>query len=603
MGFPYFQLSFYLHHFLTIMITLILIFINAQPTYQSYYITEIIVDVLYFIVVVIYFILFCQEINNFLFFESWNKLRGVAKYDKLFRLIKIFSFAIYCIFRIDLYQRGEILQRYSIDGATVYYNTIDDTGIKITMSICIISSWLHLYYFLMAFDSTGPFVLTIARIIAKDIPYFLQFYLIVVIAFSCAISMIGNDGNNQGYHGFLILIKTMWNLIQKLVSASLTNDVVDVNSAFPSKVIWIADILLTTYNFTVVIILLNLLIALISVTFSVYSSIDQSILLIEKYNIMNAMETTMGSIELNENRLKYCEIRESQKINSQTIVSLNIDGGYMPYYIKNYFFPPSEYLYKYNFQIHSENVLWWSEENVKQDIKDGYDLSNRTVQNTLFIIDPQIDFHEGGTLAVNGALADSERIAKLINDYGSHIQEIYVSLDSHYPSHIAHAVSWRYKDLDENNLPIRPEPFTIIKHQDILDGAWIYNCDDEDDDNNNNNNNDKIFVKNNKIKSLSKEWVEKYTATLEFKGHFKLQIWPEHCIIGSRGHSIVPSINEALQKWALQSVRPINYILKGQNVRTEMYSALSAEVEDPMDERTAMNDDLLTKLNSSDRVS
>ena len=137
MGFPYFQLSFYLHHFLTIMITLILIFINAQPTYQSSYITEIIADVLYFIVVVIYFILFCQEINNFLFFESWNKLRGVARYDKLFRLIKIFSFAIYCVFRVDLYYRGEILQRYSIDGATVYYNTIDDTGIKITMSICM----------------------------------------------------------------------------------------------------------------------------------------------------------------------------------------------------------------------------------------------------------------------------------------------------------------------------------------------------------------------------------------------------------------------------------------------------------------------------------
>jgi len=432
----------------------------------------------------------------------------------------------------------------------------------------------------MAFDTTGPFVLSIARIISKDIPYFLQFYMIVVIAFGCALSMIGNDGNNEAYHGFLILIKTMWNLLQKLVAADFTNDVIDVNSSFPSKVIWIADILLTSYNFTVTIILLNLLIALISITFSVYSSIDQSILLIEKYNIMEAMETTMGSVELNQNRLKYSEIREFQKLNLE-IVPLNIDGGYVPYYIKNFFFPPSEYLHEYNFQIHSENALWWSEENVKQDIKDGYELSNRTLQNTLFIIDPQIDFHEGGTLPVSGAYADSERVAKLINDYGNHIQEIYISLDSHYPTHIAHAVSWRYKDLDANNLPIRPEPYTTITHQDILDGIWIYNNGD----------------------ALSKEWVEKYTASLEFKGHFKLQIWPEHCIIGSKGHSIVPKINEALQRWALQSARPINYILKGQNLRTEMYSALSAEVEDPVDERTAMNDDLLTKLNSSDRVS
>ena len=32
----------------------------------------------------------------------------------------------------------------------------------------------------------------------------------------------------------------------------------------------------------------------------------------------------------------------------------------------------------------------------------------------LLIIDPQVDFHEGGTLAVTGATADSKRIAAMI---------------------------------------------------------------------------------------------------------------------------------------------------------------------------------------------
>ena len=33
-----------------------------------------------------------------------------------------------------------------------------------------------------------------------------------------------------------------------------------------------------------------------------------------------------------------------------------------------------------------------------------------------------------------------------------------------------------------------------------------------------------------------------------------------------------------------------------------MYSALSADVEDPKDPRTALNEDLLIKLKTSDRV-
>ena len=65
------------------------------------------------------------------------------------------------------------------------------------------------------------------------------------------------------------------------------------------------------------------------------------------------------------------------------------------------------------------------------------------------------------------------------------------------------------------------------------------------------------------LKKDKKDWLRKYTSTLEFKGDFKLTIWPEHCIIGSHGHSIVPVINEALQEWALKSKRPINYVLKG----------------------------------------
>ena len=50
----------------------------------------------------------------------------------------------------------------------------------------------------------------------------------------------------------------------------------------------------------------------------------------------------------------------------------------------------------------------------------------------LLIIDPQIDFHPGGSLAVAGANEDSERIATFIASNQQIISEIYVTLDSHH---------------------------------------------------------------------------------------------------------------------------------------------------------------------------
>ena len=147
-------------------------------------------------------------------------------------------------------------------------------------------------------------------------------------------------------------------------------------------------------------------------------------------------------------------------------------------------------------------------------------------------------------------------------------------MDSHYPTHIAHGIFW--EDKDGNH----PQPFTGINYSDIRDEIWIP-VDKSPD---------------------VKEWCIHYTKSLERKGKFKLTIWPEHCIIGSRGHCIVPVIDDALQKWAAYSKRPVNYIMKGQNCRTEMFSALVAEVEDPLDSSTSLNYELLAMLRCADQV-
>jgi hypothetical protein len=61
----------------------------------------------------------------------------------------------------------------------------------------------------------------------------------------------------------------------------------------------------------------------------------------------------------------------------------------------------------------------------------------------VLIIDPQIDFHFGGSMAINGANEDSERIAEFIKDNIPKIDEVFVTLDSHHRMHIAHGIFWK----------------------------------------------------------------------------------------------------------------------------------------------------------------
>lgn len=174
--------------------------------------------------------------------------------------------------------------------------------------------------------------------------------------------------------------------------------------------------------------------------------------------------------------------------------------------------------------------------------------TNARKKLVLFIVDPQNDFHEGGSLGVPGSVQDSHRIAQFIRSHLQEIDEIYVSLDSHHKLHIAHGAFWQ----DSNGTS--PTPFTFIKHEDIERGLWI----PRDESN--------------------LEWAKSYTKSLEDKGRFILCIWPEHCLIGTQGHCVYPAINEALQEWSARKLQTIQYVFKGENCLTEMYSAISAEV-------------------------
>uniref|UniRef100_A0A7S2UVL2 Isochorismatase-like domain-containing protein n=1 Tax=Fibrocapsa japonica TaxID=94617 RepID=A0A7S2UVL2_9STRA len=200
-------------------------------------------------------------------------------------------------------------------------------------------------------------------------------------------------------------------------------------------------------------------------------------------------------------------------------------------------------------------------------------MSGKPRNVAFLIIDPQNDFHEGGSLAVPGADEDAVRIANLINDNRDKIASIYVTMDCHHRMHIAHKGFWTN---DQNEMPAE---FTMITNADIKSGLW------------------KAAQPENQMH------VEWYTKMLEEKNRFKLTIWPEHCLVGTKGNAIVPSINEAIQDWALEYSTVVNYIQKTQHCLTEMYSVFQAEVPLPDVPSTGLNTALLAELGQTyDRV-
>ena len=199
-------------------------------------------------------------------------------------------------------------------------------------------------------------------------------------------------------------------------------------------------------------------------------------------------------------------------------------------------------------------------------------MSHFTGKTVLFIIDPQNDFHPGGSLGVPGANEDSAHIANFIRTHQQEIDEIYVSLDSHHRIHIAHGVFWKNADGEH------PPPFTLIRNADVENGTWT------------------------PVDESKLEHAKSYTKALEEKGRFVVCIWPEHCLIGTPGHAVVSVLNDALQEWAKNKMKTVSYVPKGTNCLTEMYSAIAAEIPMDDDPSTQVDPTLIARLNTADTL-
>ena len=351
MAYPTFLSSFILHLVLTLMITVALCLMNSTSTlnFGSDYSLDIIISIILIIIGASYLFLIVKQFNAYLrrgrdFFD----LRGICLFDRRMRFVKVGSFVSFCICKYlmirERYYRDDFSSPY---GIVIYYDKEYQEGAMISLAVCAMVSWLHLYFFLMGFDGTGPLTLTIFRLCTVDVPYFLKFYCVVILSYASALGVLAMSGmsDHGPTFGFMFILRSIGSLIQVTVGVDPTKDVLNIQTAFSSEFFWLAELLLTSYNAVVLILMINLLIAIISQTFDRYFNKSYPLLLMAKYDIMHAMEKSMGVKELNETSEKYAA---SDDAANQEFARDDDDDRLMRTQIKSF-----------KFQMKEHNTNWY----------------------------------------------------------------------------------------------------------------------------------------------------------------------------------------------------------------------------------------------------
>ena len=190
----------------------------------------------------------------------------------------------------------------------------------------------------------------------------------------------------------------------------------------------------------------------------------------------------------------------------------------------------------------------------------------------LVLVDYQHDFVDPtGTLYVPGSQDDVARLLTWFYTNAHRISSVYASLDTHLPFQIFYSSWWKDPKTGEH-----PQPFTVITVDDVTGMRWV-----------------PLF---------QPDWSIKYVHLLQQQAKKDLMIWPYHTMEGSLGHMLVAPISEAIA-WhsAARQTQP-TYVVKGRTIRTEYYGIFGAEVPDPDDPSSGLNETLLDAVMKHDKV-
>jgi len=191
-------------------------------------------------------------------------------------------------------------------------------------------------------------------------------------------------------------------------------------------------------------------------------------------------------------------------------------------------------------------------------------------KNALLIIDAQYDFcNPHGALYVPGAEDDMQRLSNFIKKNASEIDHISVTLDTHPVNDISHPPFWQ----DKNGQA--PPPFTQITLKEVNEGKWT----------------PRFFP----------DKTRKYLQELENQGQFPHFIWPEHCLMGSKGNALDDTLMEALIDWTRLG-KYYQAVTKGTYPLTEHFGIFMAQIPVPDRPETQLNQGLIQTLEKFQNV-
>lgn len=203
------------------------------------------------------------------------------------------------------------------------------------------------------------------------------------------------------------------------------------------------------------------------------------------------------------------------------------------------------------------------------------------VQNTFCI--PGFELFVAGRSG-HGAVDDNRRLVEFVYRNLGVITQVLPSLDTHDAMQIFHAI-WLI-DGDGNH----PGPYTLVSADDVERGRFRVNPAAAD------------------ALGLERDYAERhlafYTRRLAEGGKYDLTIWPYHAMLGSIGHALVSSVEEAIFFHTIARYSQPEFQVKGHNPLTEHYSILGPEVTegpdgDPLGVR---NQKLIEKLQTFDAI-
>jgi nicotinamidase-related amidase len=215
-----------------------------------------------------------------------------------------------------------------------------------------------------------------------------------------------------------------------------------------------------------------------------------------------------------------------------------------------------------------------------------------------------------GELCVGGGMEALNKVAEAIIDQPEELDDWTITYDSHQELHIAHPMWFMFpsKPKDQfvkiggvdrlvySEMTLRgrkhyvPGPFTTIKAKDggmrmgFLDGTGQ-------------------FVEYSSIQCSHNGftgWTVSYLEKLDSSGRYPHMIWPPHCRIGTKSHTLVDSIRVARCFWERSQFAITNPITKGSNIKCEHFGAVHAEVEDPQDPSTQVNSYFVSLMSDPD---